>query len=150
MRLDVALDQLDVLSLHTGFHNGPQLLLVDQFKTLITVFDDGDLCSCVLVYFECFIFVLVLLVAVEGVIFRTVVQVVVTEAVLVARHNGLEVFDVVVLVLAEVGKRGRPVLTRVHEEIRDLLAELRSDRDLRNSISFGLIKHLALSSFKKA
>jgi hypothetical protein len=150
MRLDVALDQLDVLRLHAGFHYRPQLLLVDQLETLIAVFDDGDLCRRVLVYLEGFILLFVFLIAVEGVVFGAIIQVVVTETVFVTRHDGLEVFDVVVLVLAEVWKRGWSELSRVHEEIRNLLAELRSDGDLRYSIDLSLIKNLSLSSLKEA
>jgi hypothetical protein len=127
MRLDVALDEFDVLRLDVGLHDAPQLLLVDQFQSLVAVFDDGHLSCCVLMNLENLVLLLALLVAVEGVVLGPVVGVVVAEPVLEAGHDRLEVLYVVVLALAEVRVAALGVLPRVQEEVGDLFAELGSD-----------------------
>lgn len=38
----------------------------------------------------------------KSIIFRPVVQIIITEAVLIARHNGLEIFNVVMLVFTKI------------------------------------------------
>lgn len=103
MRLYVALDELNVLSLDVGLHDGPQLLLADQLQALVSVLDDGHLSSCILVYLIDLVVLLTLLVAVKGVILGPIAEVVIAEAVLEAGDDGLEVLDVVVLAVVVIG-----------------------------------------------
>lgn len=103
MRFDVALDELNVLRLDVGLHDGPELLLAHQLQSLVLVLDDRNLRGRVLMDLIDLILLLVLLVAVEGVILGPIVEVVIAEPVLEARHDGLEVLYVVVFAVVVVG-----------------------------------------------
>lgn len=103
MRLDIALDELDMLRLDIGLHDGPKLLLTDQLQPLVLILDNRNLSGSILMHLIHLILLLILLVAVEGVILGSIVEVVVAEPVLETRHDGLEILYVVVFAVVVVG-----------------------------------------------
>lgn len=90
-----------------------------------------------------------LLVAVESVVFRSIIQIIVGEAVLVAGNNRLKVFDVVVLVV-KVGMDNLCELARINEKIGYLFAKLWRNAHLCDAVCLGLVKYLAFACLKEA
>lgn len=90
-----------------------------------------------------------LLIAVESVVFRSIVQIIVGEAVLVTGNNRLKVSDVIILVV-KAGMSGLSELARINEKIGYLFAKLWRNADLCDAVCFGFVKYLAFACLKKA
>lgn len=92
----------------------------------------------------------ILLIAMEGVVLGAVVEVIVAEAVLEARHDRLKVFDVIVFVLAKIWQSVLCNFTGIEKKIRNLFAKLWCDGDLCYAIDLAFVKGFSFSSLKEA